>query len=187
MEIELDVHEALKPISWLSGHWVTEHGRGVFPNLKEFEYQENLEFICVGQPIFNFLSMSHHPEKGTPMHQERGFLRINPGTNELAFIVSHNFGLSSVEEGHFDPEKKEIKLATVNISRTSFAKPPYLSEMNPMNETWSREEHIGYWAHVASERWKKKGWSGIGDGTHNVVERILPASYSNEDYEVVSR
>lgn len=58
------------------------------------------------------------------MHQERGFLRINPGTNQLAFLVSHNFGLTSHEEGVFDPEKKEIKLSTVNIARMSFAKPP---------------------------------------------------------------
>ncbi|XP_068626049.1 peroxynitrite isomerase THAP4-like [Battus philenor] len=121
-----NLHEALKPISWLAGRWVTEQGHGVFPNIKEFDYHEELEFICIGQPMFNFISVSRNPEKGTPMHQERGFLRINPGTNQLAFIVSHNFGLASLEEGQFDEEKKEIHLSTVNITRTSFAKPPYV-------------------------------------------------------------
>ncbi|CAK1587752.1 unnamed protein product [Parnassius mnemosyne] len=126
MDYENNINEAMKPISWLAGRWFTEHGRGSFPNLKEFEYHEELEFLCVGQPMFNYISTSRHPETGTPMHQERGFLRINPGTNQLAFIVSHNFGLSTIEEGHFDADKKEIKLQTVNVARTSFAKPPHV-------------------------------------------------------------
>lgn len=62
------------------------------------------------------------------MHQERGFLRIKPGTNELAFMVGHNFGLTSLEEGKFDPEKKEIVLETVNVTRMSFAKPPHVKK-----------------------------------------------------------
>ncbi|XP_045781951.1 peroxynitrite isomerase THAP4-like [Maniola jurtina] len=122
------LHEALGPISWLAGRWVTEDGRGCFPNIPEFQYHEELQFTCIGQPMFNYMSISKHPEKGTPMHQERGFLRIKPGTNDLAFLVSHNFGLTSHEEGHIDPEKKEIKLTTVNISRMSFAKPPVVKK-----------------------------------------------------------
>ncbi|CAH2238064.1 jg1966 [Pararge aegeria aegeria] len=82
-----------------------------------------------GQPMFNYTSTSKHPEKGTPMHQERGFLRIKPGTNDLAFLVSHNFGLTSHEEGQCDPEKKQIKLTTVNIARMSFAKPPVVKNV----------------------------------------------------------
>lgn len=78
--------------------------------------------------MFNFISTSRHPEKQTPMHQERGFLRIKPDTNELAFVVSHNFGLTSLEEGTCDEANKEITLETVNITRVSFAKPPYVKK-----------------------------------------------------------
>ncbi|XP_023945123.2 peroxynitrite isomerase THAP4-like [Bicyclus anynana] len=123
------LHEALEPISWLAGRWVTKDGRGHFPNIANFQYHEEVEFTCVGQPMLNYTSTSKHPEKGTPMHQERGFLRIKPGTNDLAFLVSHNFGLNSHEEGHCDPEKKEIKLKTVNIARMSFAKPPVVKNV----------------------------------------------------------
>ncbi|XP_026750302.2 peroxynitrite isomerase THAP4-like [Galleria mellonella] len=118
------LHEALKPLSWLSGRWTTKDGRGYYPNIPDFQYHDDLEFICIGQPMFNFTSISRHPEKQSPMHQERGYLRIKPGTNELAFIVSHNFGLTSLEEGQVDFEKKEIVLETVKIARMSFAKPP---------------------------------------------------------------
>ncbi|XP_072941353.1 peroxynitrite isomerase THAP4-like [Epargyreus clarus] len=126
MQFQAEVHEALKPIAWLSGRWVTEAGRGSFPNLTDFSYNEELEFICIGQPMFNYMSTSMHPEKHIPMHQERGFLRIRPETNELAFIVSHNFGLASLEEGTVDADKKEIRLKTVNITRMSFTKPPHV-------------------------------------------------------------
>ncbi|KAJ0169904.1 hypothetical protein K1T71_014510 [Dendrolimus kikuchii] len=85
--------------------------------------------IKEGQPMFNFMSTSRHPEKQTPMHQERGFLRIKPGTNELALVVSHNFGLTSLEEGQCNPESKEIILETVSLTRISFAKPPYVKKI----------------------------------------------------------
>ncbi|CAB3222510.1 unnamed protein product [Arctia plantaginis] len=120
----MSLPEALKPISWLSGRWSTKDGHGMYPNLPSFRFHDELEFLCIGQPMFNFTSMSKHPENQTPMHQERGFLRIKPGTNELALVVSHNFGLTSLEEGHCCEETKEIVLETVSVARMSFAKAP---------------------------------------------------------------
>ena len=79
--------------------------------------------------MFNYLSLSKHPEKQTPMHQERGFLRIKPGSNDLAFTVSHNFGLTSLEEGTCDVENKELTLETVSLARISFAKPPFVKKI----------------------------------------------------------
>ncbi|KAH9633854.1 hypothetical protein HF086_013743 [Spodoptera exigua] len=79
--------------------------------------------------MFNYLSTSKHLEKKTPMHQERGFLRIKPGTNELAFVVSHNMGLTSLEEGKYLDETKQIVLETVGLTRMSFSKPPYVKKM----------------------------------------------------------
>ncbi|CAH2100680.1 unnamed protein product [Euphydryas editha] len=123
-----ETHEALAPISWLAGRWVTEDGKGQYPNLKDFQYHEELEFICIGQPMLNYMSTSKHPETKKPMHLERGFLRIKPGTNDLAFMISHNFGLTSLEEGSVDPVKKEIKLVTANLARVSFSKPPHVKK-----------------------------------------------------------
>ncbi|CAG9789707.1 unnamed protein product [Diatraea saccharalis] len=126
--VQSNVHEALTPVAWLAGQWTTKEGRGYYPNIPEFQYHEDLEFSCIGQAMFNFLSKSANPETQAPMHQERGFLWIKPGTKELAFMVSHNFGLTSLEEGYCDPDKKEIVLETVNVSRMSFAKPPHVKK-----------------------------------------------------------
>ena len=30
------------------------------------------------------------------MHQESGFLRIKPGSNQVSMMVSHNFGVTSI-------------------------------------------------------------------------------------------
>lgn len=121
--------EALNPISWLAGRWLTKEGRGTYPNIPGFEYHDEMEFVCIGQPMYNFTSTSRHPEKQTPMQQERGFLRIKPSTNELAFLVSHNVGLTTHEEGTCNIETKEITLETVNLSRMSFAKPPEVKKI----------------------------------------------------------
>ncbi|XP_063543731.1 peroxynitrite isomerase THAP4-like [Cydia strobilella] len=125
----VEMPEALKPISWLAGRWKTESGCGKYPNIPEFQYHEVLEFTCIGQPMLNFTSTSRHPEKQTPMHQERGFLRIKPGSHQLAFIVSHNFGLTSLEEGQVEPEKQQVVLISTSISRMSFAKQPSVKSL----------------------------------------------------------
>nr|XP_037875747.1 uncharacterized protein LOC119630424 isoform X3 [Bombyx mori] len=49
------------PISCLEGRWCTTETRGYYPNIPDFSYHEDLEFICVGHPMHNFLSMSRHP------------------------------------------------------------------------------------------------------------------------------
>lgn len=46
---ETNINEALKPISWLAGRWTTTDGKGVYPNLKDFQYHEELEFVCIGK------------------------------------------------------------------------------------------------------------------------------------------
>lgn len=58
------------------------------------------------------------------MHFESGFLRINPGTNKLAFMVSHNFGLVILEEGTVNADEKKISLESHTIARMSFSKDP---------------------------------------------------------------
>lgn len=100
MQVSLPIHEALKPISWLIGRWVGQNGVGEYPSISPFAYCEEIEFSSMGQPLLNYTSRTWHAEKKTPMHSESGFLRIKPGTDEVAFMVSHNFGkvLWSCEE-----------------------------------------------------------------------------------------
>lgn len=47
-------------------------------------------------PMFSFFTISSSRtwdlEKGNPMHCEVGFLRAEPGTSKLAFMIAQNTG-----------------------------------------------------------------------------------------------
>lgn len=116
------LHEAVRPLNWLIGKWVSISAKGYYPTINPFEYCEEIEFTSIGQPMLNYTAKSWHPVKKTPMHLESGYLRIKPGTNEIAFMVAHNFGLTTLEEGCV--EDKEIKMISTQIGRMSFSKDP---------------------------------------------------------------
>jgi len=126
------VHEAVKPILWILGTWEAVEGKGTYPTITPFTYGERVVFSSLGQPILNYSSHSWHPTKMSAMHLESGFLRIKPGTQHLAFMVSHNFGLTTLEEG--EVSDTTISLSSKQISRMSFAKDP---EVTKINRTWS--------------------------------------------------
>ncbi|XP_054263808.1 peroxynitrite isomerase THAP4-like isoform X3 [Macrosteles quadrilineatus] len=126
MNSTLPIHEALKPLSWLVGSWIGSNGVGQFPTIKPFNYCEEISFLSFGQPLLNFTSQTWHAEKKNPMHFEAGFLRIKPDSNQVSFVVSHNFGVSEVEEGTVDENR--LVLETISISRMSFAKDPAVTK-----------------------------------------------------------
>lgn len=120
------IHEAVAPIIWLHGKWRSEDGQGSYPTISPFSYAEEIHFYSVGQPGLNYSSVSWNPEKKMPMHQEAGFLRIKPNSNNLAFMVSHNFGLTSIEEG--EVADQSITLTCDKVNRMSFSKAPQVTK-----------------------------------------------------------
>ena len=118
----------VEPLEWLIGKWRCNEAIGQFPTIKNFKYGEELTFSNVGQPMLNVSSFTWHAESKVPMHQETGFLRIKPGTNQVSLLLSHNFGLTSIEEGVL--EGRSIVLESKSISRISFAKEPEVKKLN---------------------------------------------------------
>ncbi|XP_052867683.1 peroxynitrite isomerase THAP4-like [Anopheles cruzii] len=116
------IHEALKPIQWLIGTWESVTAQGSFPTIRDFSYNEVIKFESLGQPLLNYEARSKNPISGNPMHLESGFLRIKPGTNEVAFMVAHNFGLVVLEEG--TASDSGLQLTSKSVDRMSFAKDP---------------------------------------------------------------
>lgn len=119
------MHPALMPLEFLIGTWNSVRARGIFPNIEDFTYNETITFEHIGQPLLNFKSVSKIGQR--PMHLESGFLRINPGTNKLAFLVAHNFGICSIEEGQVDGTK--VVVESTDIVRMSFAKDPAVTKL----------------------------------------------------------
>lgn len=127
------MHEALKSLAWLEGTWKTEnYGSGKYPTIKDFSYCEEISFTSIGQPMFNYTAQSWHPEAKKPMHRETGFLKVIPGTNKISFVLAHNFGLASIEEG--EVTEKVINLKTIQpLLRAEGTKPPAVTQVHLNN------------------------------------------------------
>ena len=136
---QLPVPKTLEPLYWLIGTWQTNNpGNGKFLTIETFSYHEEIEFFSIGQPMLNYVAQSWHPESKKPMHREVGFLKIKPNTNELSFYVSHNFGLTTIEEGEVTNE--EIKLISTNIARNEkMSKPPAVIQVFKSIYFWNDE------------------------------------------------
>ncbi|CAL8110580.1 unnamed protein product [Orchesella dallaii] len=123
-----DMPELLRPIAWIIGKWVSKEGSGKYPTIKDFRYNETLEFRrCGMQPLVSYSGSSSHIEKGNPMHLENGFLRSR-GNGQVSFMVAHNFGLTTLEEGEING--KEMQLKSQSISRMTGAKDPSVTEID---------------------------------------------------------
>ena len=57
-----------------------------------------------------------------------GFLRFKPdGSSKVSLVLSHNFGLATIEEGYL--EDQCLKLKSTSISRIDFSKEPGVTEL----------------------------------------------------------
>ncbi|KAL0966601.1 hypothetical protein UPYG_G00297290 [Umbra pygmaea] len=124
-----EINQALLPLEWLLGVWESdEPGEGSFSSIPPFRYNETLHFSHVGQPVINFMFNASHAENKKPMHRECGFIRMQPGTNRVAFIIAQNSGLVEVEEGELSGQC--LTLSTLALARTSFAKEPHVDQIS---------------------------------------------------------
>lgn len=112
----LPMHEAIKSLAWIKGKWKTKSpGTGKFPTIETFSYCEEMSFTSIGQPMLNYAAKSWNSETKKPLHYEVGFLKIIPDTNKVFMLLSHNFGVTTIEEGTV--EDQTIKLKTTHIAR----------------------------------------------------------------------
>ncbi|XP_049603446.1 peroxynitrite isomerase THAP4 [Syngnathus scovelli] len=124
-----EMNPAILPLDWLLGTWQSdEPGEGCFPTIKPFRYLETLQFSHVGQPVVNFSFNAFHADSKKPLHRECGFIRMQPGTNKVAFIVAQNSGLVEIEEGELIGQ--QLNLHSHAIARISFAREPHVNEIS---------------------------------------------------------
>lgn len=115
------LHDAAQQLGWLLGTWESQKAEGFYPSIQPFNYKETLEFSHIGQPMLNFSASSSTPEN-KPLHRESGFLRVNVGTNHVAYISAQNIGVVEIEEGKVNGN--EISLESTGVHSTSFGKEP---------------------------------------------------------------
>ncbi|KAM4043563.1 peroxynitrite isomerase THAP4 isoform 2-T2 [Anomaloglossus baeobatrachus] len=123
------LNPAVASLAWMLGTWVSDPpGEGEFPSIPCFRYMEEAVVSHVGQPMLNFTFCASNPETGKAMHRECGFIRVKPGTNQVAFICAQNTGVVEVEEGEVQGE--QLTLTSQSLSRISFAKEPHVQQIS---------------------------------------------------------
>lgn len=110
----------------LIGTWESSSAVGVYPTIKDFNYEEVLEFKENGQPLLHFNSITKINAK--TMHCENGFLRLlKPQSNLVTSLEAHNFGITVIYEGSIEGDS--IVLNSTEISRISTAKEPHVTQL----------------------------------------------------------
>ena len=117
------LHPDLEPVAMLLGTW-SGRGRGEYPTIASFEYDETITFEHVGKPFLVYgqrtRSITTPP---APLHAEAGYWRF-PAPGVVEVVLSHPSGITEVEEGSIsrDGGRTTIELTTSHIGRTSTAK-----------------------------------------------------------------
>ena len=114
----MEMHEALEPVAWLLGTW-RGSGRGVYPTIADFTYEEELRFWHSGKPVMAYSSRTWSPDDGRALHGEMGYWRPQPdGTLEI--VIAHSFGLTEIMKGLSDGHT--VSLVSVSFEGTPTAK-----------------------------------------------------------------
>jgi hypothetical protein len=120
------LHPDLEPVAMLLGTW-SGRGRGEYPTIESFDYDETITFGHVGKPFLVYgqrtRSVATPPAAPAPLHAETGYWRF-PAPGRVEVVLSHPSGITEVEEGSIahDGDRATIELATTHIGRTSTAK-----------------------------------------------------------------
>ena len=123
MPIELppNLHPHCGPLVWLLGTW-TGSGKGDYPGIEPYDYQQELVFPQDGRPFLHYFSRSwvvdENGEKVRDAAQETGFLRC-PEVGKVEMVLAHNTGISEIWYGNAEDGKIELRTAGVAFTETA--------------------------------------------------------------------
>jgi hypothetical protein len=117
------IHPDVTPLEFLIGMWEGS-GVGIYPTIGDFSYTEEISFTA--PPAKPFLHYSQrtwraegHPEAGTPLHTECGYVRpVEGGGAEL--VIAQPSGIVEVHSGTVDGTS--VSFTSDVIARTRTAK-----------------------------------------------------------------
>ena len=115
----MDAHPALEPISFLVGTW-TGRGRGDYPTIEGFEYDEEITIAALGaKPMLRYSQLTWRAGTREPLHSETGYLRPIAGdTAEL--VIAQPTGITEIHTGSIDG--KSIVFRSTSVGRAPSAK-----------------------------------------------------------------
>jgi hypothetical protein len=100
-------HADLSKLAFLLGTW-EGGGRGEYPTIEPFDYDEEIEIEHVGDPFLPYRQSSWLSSDHEPLHFEQGFLRPGPEPDEVELCLAHPIGLTEIAHGTLEGTSIEI-------------------------------------------------------------------------------
>jgi hypothetical protein len=123
-----ELHPDVAVLAPLLGTWEGS-GTGEYPTIDDFAYLESITFSHVGKPFVAYIQRTRHPDSGSPMHAESGYLRIAaPGSIEI--VMAQPTGLVEIYQGAVagDTGPLVIDVRSTSIGATPTAKEVTITE-----------------------------------------------------------
>lgn len=92
--------------------------------------------ISPGKPLIIYDMKSWKPDTEEPLHFENGFLKIRPHTDDIAFVLAHNFGATEISEGKVSG--MSLSVSSTSVNRVSFNKEPTVLKVE--RDYWLAED-----------------------------------------------
>jgi len=117
------LHADLAHVATLLGTW-SGRGRGDYPTIASFEYDETITFGHVGKPFLAYAQRTRSlTDPPAPMHAETGYWRF-PSPGRVEVVLCHPTGVTEIEEGTIEAagDRLDIDLTTTDVGLSSTAK-----------------------------------------------------------------
>lgn len=109
------LHPDVAPLACLVGTW-SGRGRGFYPTIETFEYDETVTFGHVGKPFLAYTQRTTDVRDGQPRHGESGYFRV-PRPGRVEIVMAHPTGVVEIDEGTIeDGDEKGLVLAAASIA-----------------------------------------------------------------------
>ena len=111
------LHPDVASLTALLGTWRGE-GRGEYPTIDSFGYDEEVTFGHVGKPFLAYGPRTWRQTDRFPLHAETGYVRLMDGVR-AELLLAHPTGITEVSEGSWDGRVLHLRSSTIGRSASA--------------------------------------------------------------------